>query len=113
MNPATAREDVARRGGAAVVYERPWGFRSSGATSSLILSLRRLAKEVVRTPPSSSSQHDRRSRRIPASIDREIRKPSRSSSRESKAVGLNVKAVDVGFEYAPAIWASDTMRVER
>ncbi len=121
MNPATAREDVASlEAGAAVVYEETLGL--SKLRSDLVtypVPFADLAKEVV---------EDTRLRKLLAnmiyvgvvgyllSIDRqEIRKAiEKQFSGKAKAVSLNVKAVDVGFEYAAKHFqASDTMRVEQ
>ncbi len=121
MNPATAREDVASlEPGSAVVYEETLGL---GKVRSDLVSypvpFADLAKEVV---------EDVRLRKLLAnmiyvgvvgyllSIDRkEIQVAiEKQFSGKAKAVGLNVKAVDVGFEYAAKHFpVSDTMRVER
>src|SRR3990170_3249235 len=121
MNPATAREDVASlEAGAAVVYEETLGLgklRTDLVTYPVPFA--ELAKEVV---------EDTRLRKLLTnmiyvgvvgyllSIDRkEIRTAiEKQFAGKAKAVGLNVKAVDVGFEYAAKHFqVSDTLRVER
>jgi 2-oxoglutarate ferredoxin oxidoreductase subunit alpha len=121
MNPATAREDAASlEPGAAVVYEEALGLgklRSDLVTYPVPFA--ELAKDVV---------EDVRLRKLLAnmiyvgvvgyllSIDRqEIRAAiEKQFAGKAKAVGLNVKAIDVGFEYAAKHFqVSDTIRVER
>ena len=121
MNPATAREDVASlEPGASVVFEASLGLdklRSDLVTYAVPFA--DLAKEVV---------EDVRLRKLLAnmiyvgvvgyllSIDRqEIRAAiEKQFAGKAKAVGLNVKAIDIGFEYAAKHFqVSDVMRVER
>jgi 2-oxoglutarate/2-oxoacid ferredoxin oxidoreductase subunit alpha len=121
MNPATGREDVASlEPGSAVVYEESLGLgKLRSDLVSYPVPFADLAKEVV---------EDVRLRKLLANmiyvgvvgylleIDRnEIRVAiEKQFSGKAKAVGLNVKAVDVGFEYAAKHFrVSDTMRVER
>jgi len=121
MNPATAREDVSSlEPGAAVVFEESLGLgklRSDLVTYPVPFA--DLAKDVV---------EDVRLRKLLAnmiyvgvvghllSIERAeiVRAVEKQFAGKAKAVGLNVKAVDVGFEYAAKHFpGSHTMRVER
>jgi len=121
MNPATAREDVASlEAGAAVVYEETLGLgKLRNDLVTYPVPFAELAKEVV---------EDTRLRKLLAnmiyvgvvgyllSIDRnEIRTAiEKQFAGKAKAVGVNVKAVDVGFDYsAKHFQVSDAMRVER
>jgi 2-oxoglutarate ferredoxin oxidoreductase subunit alpha len=121
MNPATAREDVASlEAGAAVVFEETLGLGKLRSDLQMYpVPFADLAKDVV---------EDVRLRKLLANmiyvgvvgylleIDRnEIRVAiEKQFAGKAKAVGLNVKAVDVGFEYAAKHFrVSDTMRVER
>ncbi len=121
MNPATAREDVASlEAGSAVVYEETLGLaKLRSDLVSYPVPFAELAKEVV---------EDVRLRKLLANmiyvgvvgylleIDRnEIRIAiEKQFAGKAKAVGLNVKAVDVGYEYAAKHFqVSDRLRVER
>jgi 2-oxoglutarate ferredoxin oxidoreductase subunit alpha len=121
MNPTTAREDIASlEPGAAVLYEETLGLGK--LRPDLIhypVPFAELAKDVV---------EDVRLRKLLAnmiyvgvvgfllSIDRkEIEKAiEKQFAGKQKAVGLNVKAVDAGFEYAAGHFQpSERLRVER
>ncbi|MGH9333240.1 MAG: 2-oxoacid:acceptor oxidoreductase subunit alpha, partial [Vicinamibacteria bacterium] len=121
MNPQTAREDVMTlRAGASVVYEQTLGLdKLRSDLVSYPVPFAELAKEVI---------EDTRLRKLLAnmiyvgvvgrllSIDRaEIRSAIEKQFKgKAKAVDLNVKAIDVGFEYAQKHFpASSGMRVER
>jgi 2-oxoglutarate ferredoxin oxidoreductase subunit alpha len=121
MNPATAREDVlSLEPGSALVYEETLGLgklRSDLVTYPVPFA--ELAKEVV---------EDVRLRKLLAnmiyvgvvghllSIERKeiVSAIEKQFSGKAKAVGLNVKAVDAGFDYAAKHFPrSDALRVER
>jgi 2-oxoglutarate ferredoxin oxidoreductase subunit alpha len=121
MNPQTAREDVqSLNPGAAVVYEQSLGLDT--VRDDVIfypVPFAELAKDVI---------HEPRLRKLLAnmiyvgvvghllSIEREEiqRAISKQFKAKAKAVELNVKAIDVGFEYAEKnLNKADALRVER
>ena len=121
MNPQTAREDVqSLNPGAAVVYEQSLGLDT--VRDDVIfypVPFAELAKDVI---------HEPRLRKLLAnmiyvgvvghllSIEREEiqRAISKQFKAKAKAVELNVKAIDVGFEYAKNnLKKADALRVER
>ena len=121
MNPQTAREDVqSLNPGAAVVYEQSLGL--DNVRDDLIfypVPFAELAKDVLNEP---------RLRKLLAnmiyvgvvghllSIEREEIQHaiSKQFKAKAKAVELNVKAIDVGFEYAEKnLKKADPLRVER
>ena len=121
MNPQTAREDVkSLNPGAAVVYEQSLGLDK--VRDDLIfypVPFAELAKDVI---------HEPRLRKLLAnmiyvgvvghllSIEREEIQHaiSKQFKAKAKAVELNVKAIDVGFEYAKKnLKKADAVRVER
>ena len=121
MNPQTAREDVqSLNPGAAVVYEQSLGLDT--VRDDVIfypVPFAELAKDVI---------HEPRLRKLLAnmiyvgvvghllSIEREEiqRAISKQFKAKAKAVELNVKAIDVGFEYAEKnLKKADALRVER
>jgi 2-oxoglutarate ferredoxin oxidoreductase subunit alpha len=120
MNPQTAREDVATlRSGASVVFERSLGLEKTRDDVVFYpVPFADLAKDVV---------EDTRLRKLLANMlyvgvvgylldidKKEIQSAiEKQFQGKAKAVGLNVKAVDVGFEYAAQHFApSETLRVE-
>ena len=121
MNPQTAREDVASLGpGAAVVYEQ--SLKLEGSRSDLVyypVPFAELAKEVIL---------EVKLRKLLAnmiyvgvvgqllSIDKaEIQAAvSKQFGSKKKAIELNQKAIDIGFEYAERnLTKADPLRVER
>ena len=121
MNPQTAREDVqSLNPGAAVVYEQSLGLDT--VRDDVIfypVPFAELAKDVI---------HEPRLRKLLAnmiyvgvvghllSIEREEiqRAISKQFKAKAKAIELNVKAIDVGFEYAKNnLKKADALRVER
>ena len=121
MNPQTAREDVASlRPGAAVVYEQ--SLKLEGSRSDLVyypVPFAELAKEVI---------PEVKLRKLVAnmiyvgvvgqllSIDKtEIQTAvSKQFASKKKAIELNQKAIDLGFEYAEQkLTKTDPLRVER
>lgn len=121
MNPQTAREDVqSLNPGAAVVYEQSLGLDT--VRDDVIfypVPFAELAKDVI---------HEPRLRKLLVnmiyvgvvghllSIEREEiqRAISKQFKAKAKAVELNVKAIDVGFEYAKNnLKKADALRVER
>ncbi len=121
MNPQTAREDVqSLNPGATVVYEQSLGL--DNVRDDLIfypVPFGELAKDVI---------HEPRLRKLLAnmiyvgvvghllSIEREEIQHaiSKQFKAKAKAVELNVKAIDVGFEYAEKnLKKADALRVER
>ena len=121
MNPQTAREDVqSLNPGAAVVYEQSLGLDT--VRDDVIfypVPFAELAKDVI---------HEPRLRKLLAnmiyvgvvghllSIEREEiqRAIAKQFKAKAKAVELNVKAIDVGFEYAKNnLKKADALRVER
>ena len=121
MNPQTAHEDVASLGpGAAVVYEQ--SLKLEGARSDLVYypaPFAELAKEVI---------PEVKLRKLLAnmiyvgvvgqllSIDKaEIQTAvSKQFGSKKKAIELNEKAIDIGFEYAERnLTKADPLRVER
>ena len=121
MNPQTAREDVqSLNPGTAVVYEQSLGL--DNVRDDLIfypVPFAELAKDVI---------HEPRLRKLLAnmiyvgvvghllSIEREEIQHaiSKQFKAKAKAVELNVKAIDVGFEYAKKnLKKADALRVER
>lgn len=121
MNPQTAREDVqSLNPGAAVVYEQSLGLEK--VRDDLVfysVPFAELAKEVI---------DETRLRKLLAnmiyvgvvgqllSIDKEeIRTAiSKQFQAKAKAVELNVKAIDVGFDYAEKnLTKSDPLKIER
>jgi 2-oxoglutarate ferredoxin oxidoreductase subunit alpha len=120
MNPQTAREDVATlRSGASVVFERSLGLEKTRDDVVFYpVPFADLAKDVV---------EDTRLRKLLANMlyvgvvgylldidKKEIQSAiEKQFQGKAKAVGLNVRAVDVGFEYAAQHFApSETLRVE-
>ncbi|MFQ5790224.1 MAG: 2-oxoacid:acceptor oxidoreductase family protein, partial [Acidobacteriota bacterium] len=121
MNPQTAREDVSGlRPGAAVVYEE--SLKLDQLRSDLVfypVPFAELAKQVIPAV---------KLRRLLAnmvyvgvvgqllSIDKEVVKQAVAKQFQSKtkAIELNVNAIDVGFDYAEQhLTKSDPLRVER
>lgn len=121
MNPQTAREDVqSLNPGAAVVYEQSLGLEK--VRDDLVfysVPFAELAKEVI---------DETRLRKLLAnmiyvgvvghllSVDKEeIRAAiSKQFQAKAKAVELNVKAIDVGFDYAEKnLTKSDPLKIER
>ena len=121
MNPQTAREDVASLGpGAAVVYER--SLKLEGSRSDLVyypVPFAELAKELI---------PEVKLRKLLAnmiyvgvvgqllSIDKgEIQTAvSKQFKSKKKAIELNQKAIDLGFEFAQQnLTKTDLLRVER
>ena len=121
MNPQTAREDVASLGpGAAVVYEQ--SLKLEGARSDLVyypVPFAELAKEVIL---------EVKLRKLLANMiyvgvvgqllsigKAEIQAAvSKQFGSKKKAIELNQKAIDIGFEYAERnLTKADPLRVER
>ena len=107
MNPQTAREDVTALGpGAAVVYEESLGLEK--VRSDLVfypVPFNDLARDVVDEPRLRKLLANMIYVGVVAQLLEVDRKEIRSSiekqfKAKAKAVELNVKAVDIGFDYA-------------